>query len=283
MEWEQSRPQVLPAGQQPETIPYRLADPSTGLTVERASKYLDVSTKTIRRHIETGEIIAAQIRYEGRKRYLIERWALERYKLIKSKWLDQQMAEVSLANDSPSTQKDILGGLGTLIVFIPWGEHYRGQRLPQVELEVSIEDYWRFAFDPSPPESLESYEGLRNEIRKRILGEPQDFVVHFRLNQKETEHTLKTLAEAACPSLVDEAVAHLKSTSLPFLRRCKRNPLGYLYKCALNFCLDKDKSSSWAVQLPHEADYFSDHIEDLPPSRRREKLGRFLREQEDEI
>lgn len=211
--------------------------PSKVFSLSEAASRLGVSERTILRLIRSGKLIAEKRPHAGKRRWIIEEWAIARFKLLE--WLDRQMSDV------PPPQ-GYEGHFGAVFVYGKWGEETTAyRRLPCYELTVSLDELWRYAYKPRS--TREEYEARKSEIRTRLPGRPEDFEVRFRLDDK-TISALMAIVNSVRPPIVAglpvrelkaDALTHLVQKTLPNLRRVRRDLRAYLRRAVRNYYNDR--------------------------------------------
>jgi len=228
-------------------------------TLAEAAKLLEFeSEKSVLRLIKAGKLTARKGVSGGKRRWLIEPVDLTRYQIL---------------SGSSKRLVELVPPLGekhqwrTSVKCYPAWDEQTPTSLPQYQLMVSINDFWRFTCQRFKSER--NYEAIRREIRARLPGKPEDFAIRFKFNAKEIDQTLMRIVKSICPpklhgeewskaqvlSLQFEALEHLKRTALPSLWRAKHGWESYLGKSVKNFYIDKvRKSKRLDVPLAELAD-----------------------------
>jgi excisionase family DNA binding protein len=149
-------------------------------TLAEAAKYLQCkSEKTVVRLIHAGKFEnAKKVVFQGKKRWLIKRVDLNRYRHIEDNWLWRQTGSVPTLDGAKAQQ------LGHVFVYGNPPIH-----APIYLLTVSIEEFWRFVCRRR--KTQDDYEAVKAEIRARLPGgKPTNFRVRYQFNRKETDRFL---------------------------------------------------------------------------------------------
>ena len=134
--------------------------------------------------------------------------------------------------------------------FGPWGQTM------QFELEVTLEDWWRFAIKPRDNEA--EYDRLKAEVRSRLgPSTPEHFYVRFKINQEALAATLdQVVASVKVPELPilkeelkQDAKKHLIDHVLPRLQKAKKSPRSYLQKAVEYFYIDKTREEHHEISF----------------------------------
>lgn len=192
------------------------------VTLPQAAEDLGVSEKTVWRLIVAKTIPAQKIPFQGKQRWGIKRANLNRYRALE--WLGRQ---------SPGA-----------FAFAPQ-QGVRG--IPLFSLSVSLEEFWRWVCKPVG--SSRDYATRKDEIRKRLPGNPQDFVVRLQLDPQKVWPTLDGIVRSVripkkqrgkdAHDLQQEAVLHLLKYTVPKLRHIRFGWRAYFRQSVRNFYLDQ--------------------------------------------
>jgi hypothetical protein len=247
-----------------------LAAKSEYLTLDEAAEYLGFeSEKSVRRLIKASKLDAELQIVKGKRRWMVSRVHLNRYRLIESNWLKRQVGGVPTFDPAEGQN------LGRIFVYGEWGKP-SPPRPVQCSLTVSIEDFWRFCCREFKDQH--EYETIKTEIRERLPGKPKIFAVRFQFNEKEINRVLTRIINTVPPyrlpaeewnnqqkiSLRFDALEHLKKHTLPALKNAKRGWVSYLRESVKNFYRDRYRKSK-RLDIPlsqlADQDLLSDAIE----------------------
>jgi hypothetical protein len=175
----------------PLTLP---ADTADAFTVPKAADYLvkggakkKASESLIIRLIHKQELAAAKVCLHGKRKWMIERWSLDRYRLLQG-W-SRQLGGPPLArgpgdDTKPSLFAEQLKGLAKRHAFAPQGS-YRG--VHREEMTVSLREFLHY----TGQHTRRQQDKIKEQVRQRINGRPKDFIVLFCLDSQETFRTLE--------------------------------------------------------------------------------------------
>ena len=219
------------------------------------------SEKSVRRLIDAGKLDARKTVVSGKRRWVVDRVDINRYRLIERGWLKRQFSSV------PPVE-GYYGDLGTIHVYYRWGQtRGNSDRLRTYSLAVSIEDFWRFVCKVN--ETKVEYESVKAELQTRLPEKQENFQIRFAFNE-QAQATLKRIIESVPPLLIRGedsnvlkclALEHLIQVTLPSLRRAKRSWFSYLRQSVRNFYKDKtrqDKKQFSAIGGSADADRLFD-------------------------
>jgi hypothetical protein len=206
------------------------------LSVEEVAADLDRTERTVWNLIKDDKLAPEEI--SGRT--WISLVELNRYKHIhRDSFLKRALSRFPSA-DTP----EFIRGVN----FGPWVQ--TSEIYAQFELEVTLEDWWRFAIKPL--ENEVEYDALRAEVRSRLgSSAPEYFYVRFKINEAALVATLnRVVASVKVPKLPDpeeelkqEAREHLISQVLPHLQQAEKTPWSYLQKAVKHFYIDRARKS----------------------------------------
>lgn len=218
----------------------------TSTLAETAQQLEYDSEKSILRLIEAGKLAAKKKVFFGKKRWMVNRSEINRYKLIKD---SKRLVERVPTPDGKQGQWRT-----SLKCYLSPGQPM-DDRLPQFTLPVSIAEFWRFACKKLETEA--GYEAIRSEIREKLPGKPIDFAIRFEFDQKQVDKDLQRIIEKVAPpripgedsstgqviSIRYDALIHLKTKALPSLWRAEHGWEQYLVKSVKNFYIDECRRS----------------------------------------
>jgi hypothetical protein len=214
--------------------------PKDSLSLAEAANELGFDNeKSIRRLIKAGKLDARKQVVDGKRRWVIHRVDINRYRLIEGGWLKRQMSSVP-------PLEGYEGRTGPMKVY-GQSRNARGNadRWSTYPLEVSIEDFWDFACKPLSSEK--EYDSIKAKIRSRLPEQPENFQIQYKFGE-EVEDTLNRIVDSLPPLLISgedstvlklEALEHLKLKALPSLHQAKRGWVSYLRQSVRNFYADR--------------------------------------------
>jgi len=236
-------------------------------TLAEAAEQLEYkSDKSVWRLVKVGKLEAELRVHDGKRRWVIDRVDLNRYRLIEGNWLKRQEGPVPTLDGAKGRQ------LGHIIVYCEGGKESPARR-PRYSLTVSIEEYWRFVCKKL--KSKQEYETVRDEIRARLPGKPgkpRHFEIQYKFKAKEVDKTLMEIVKSVRPyrlrgeewskrqimSLQFDALEHLKKNVLPSLRNADRDWISYFRQSVKNFYKDKYRKSKHPLNQLADQDLLSD-------------------------
>jgi Helix-turn-helix domain len=228
------------------------------VTLAEAAEELRISQKTVTRLILSGKLTAEKRRVKdgkrrGRRRWIIDRVHLNRYRLIHGGWNDQRGPVPSLDGFEEN--------FGWIRVYGQWGQRpYSQDRLITHTVAVSIDEFWQLAC--VWPSSEAEYEDQKERIRVKLPGRPETFQVRFVFNQSAQKELERLVRIAKCPQLGSispeelqkEAFMHVVLKVLPHLVRIKKNWRAYIVTSVKRFYIDKARAAKKLDPLNYLAD-----------------------------
>ena len=211
------------------------------LSVEEAAERLNIKERQVWNLIKGRNRKLKRTRISGRT--WISLVELNRYKLIhRGSFLKHASSRFPSADTT---------GFIRAVAFGPWKQP--SGIYSEFEVEVSLEDWWRFAIKPLPDIEAD-YDGLKAEVRSRLdSNAPEHFCIRFKINQADLAATVERLVasvkapklpDATKEELQDRAKQHLLDRVLLHLQRVDKSPWTYLRKAVEYFYVDQARKSS---------------------------------------
>ncbi len=208
------------------------------LSVDEVAERLDLTERTVWNLIKRGQLCPEKIK----GRTWISAAELGRYKLI--------FDDSYLTDAFSIVPSEYAPGFVKEVAFGRWGEP-SDARLPQIELEVDLEEWWSLAIDPVATKA--DCEKRRQRIRDRVgPAAPEFFSVLFKINEAALSRTINQAVDSVPvprrpipkEDLQGDARKHLIERVLPDLRGVERNPWTYLRKAVRNYYTDCARKSN---------------------------------------